>query len=251
MKKPITLLLAALCGINVFGNDDPIVPDRPGFSTGTQTVKPNVVNIEVGYQYAFNNYDTKPSSHTLPLMVLRTGISEKSEFDILWDGINLDKEEGASTVHSKADLSIGGKYKLLENEQYNLTLLGLVSLPTGTAPSTSDSVDPLVGLLWDYSLSDTNTLFGTVQTSSTKIDHNREYDQQFSIGTSFAHTETIGSFIEFYTIIPSESGLHTTKTIDGGMTYLLTNDIQLDVNVGLGLNRYSSHFIGFGFATRF
>lgn len=251
MKKSHLLLLIALNTINGWADNDAITPDRPGFSTGTQTVKPNVVNVELGYQYAFNNYDTKPSSHTLPLMVLRTGISENAEFDIQWDGINVDKEEGSPTAHSKADLAVGGKYKLIENEQYNLTLLGVLSLPTGTAPSTSDSTDPLVGLLWDYSLSDENTLFGTVQASSSQIDSNRIYDQQFSLGASFAHTESIGSFIEFYTIMPSESSMHDTKTIDGGMTYLLSNDIQLDFNVGLGLNRYSSNFIGFGIATRF
>ena len=250
MKKKFLVPLLLLYSIKLFPAEA-IVPDRPGFSTGTQTVKPNVVNVELGYQYSFNNYDTKPSSHTYPQMVLRTGLSEAAEFDLQWEGVNIDKEKGSSAVRSNADLGIGGKYKLVENERYNITLLGIVSLPTGTAPSTSDSVDPLVGLLWDYSLSDTDTLFGTVQASSSQIDHNRVYDQQFSIGSSFTHTESIGSFIEFYTIMPSESSLHDTKTIDGGITYLLTNDIQLDINIGLGLNRYSSNFVGFGFATRF
>lgn len=250
MKKQFSIPLLLLYSIKLFASEA-IIPDRPGFSTGTQTVKQNVVNVELGYQYSFNNYDTKPSSHTYPQMVLRTGLSDVAEFDLQWEGINIDKEEDSSTVRSNADLAIGGKYKLVENEHYNMTLLGIVSLPTGTVPSTSDSVDPLVGLLWDYSLSDTTTLFGTVQASSSQIDHNRVYDQQFSIGTSFSHTETIGSFVEFYTIMPSESSLHNTKTIDGGITYLLTNDIQLDINIGLGLNRYSSNFVGFGFATRF
>ena len=250
MNKQFLLILLVLCGINSFA-DEAIAPDRPGFSTGTKTVKPNVVNIELGYQYSFNNYDTKPSSHTFPQMVLRTGLSDVAEFDLQWEGINIDKEEGSSTLHSSADLGIGGKYKLIETDQYNMTFMGVVSLPTGSTPSTSDSVDPLIGLLWDYSLSDTNTLFGTVQTSSSQIDQNRVYDQQFSIGTSFSLTETFGSFIEFYTIMPSESSLHDTKTMDGGITYLFTNDIQLDINFGLGLNRYTSNFIGFGFATRF
>jgi len=29
---------------------NPIVPDRPGFSTGAYTVKPGRLNIEFGYQ---------------------------------------------------------------------------------------------------------------------------------------------------------------------------------------------------------
>ncbi|WP_295055768.1 transporter [Sulfuricurvum sp.] len=245
------LILLALYGIGLLANENSIVADRPGFSTGTQTVKPKVVNVELGYQYSFNNHDSKPSSHTLPLMLLRTGISEKSELNIQWDGINIDKEEGQSAVRSKADLSIGGKYKLLDNQQYNITALGILSLPTGTSPSTSDSTDPLVGILWDYSISDNNTLFGTVQASSSQIDHHRVYDTQFAVGSSISHTETIGSFLEIYAIEPSKHDLHATRVIDGGMTYLLTNDTQLDFSIGIGLTRYSSNFIGFGIASRF
>jgi hypothetical protein len=251
MNKKSKLFLLAIYSISLLASEDPIAADRPGFSTGTKTVQPSIVNVELGYQYSFNNHYSKTSSHTLPLMVLRTGLSEKSELDIQWDGVNIDKEEGFSAVNSKADLSVGGKYKLLENEQYNITALGILSLPTGTSPSTSNSIDPLVGILWDYSISDQNTLFGTVQASSSQMDHNRIYDTQFAIGSSISHTETIGSFLEIYTIEPSEPSLYATRVIDGGMTYLLTNDTQLDFNIGIGLTRYSSNFIGFGIASRF
>ncbi|MBV5320950.1 MAG: transporter [Sulfuricurvum sp.] len=250
MKNQYRLVFLLIPAITSFGSEHPIVADRPGFSTGTQTLKPNTVNVELGYQYAFNNHDTKLSSHTFPLMVLRTGLSEKAELDLLWDGLNVDKEEQPN-VTSKADLSIGGKYKLYESAQYNFTALGILSLPTGTTPSTSDSTDPLVGILWDYAISDNNTLFGTLLASSSQIDHNRVYDTQFAIGTSINHTEIIGSFIEIYTVMPSEGSLHDIRVLDGGMTYLLNNDIQLDFNIGVGLTRYSSNFIGFGIASRF
>jgi hypothetical protein len=249
--KVYFFLLGLSVSILLSANDDVIVPDRPGFSTGTQTVKQNSVNVELGYQYSYNNHSPQQSSHTLPQMVLRTGISENAEFDLLWDGINIDKEEGSETLHSKADLSIGSKYKLLDSEDYHLAAIGILSLPTGSSPSTSGSTDPLVGLLWDYSISDDNALFGTVQASSSTFDQNRVYDERFSIGTSYSHTDTLSSFIEFFTIMPSESSLNDIKTIDCGMAYLLTNDIQLDFSVGFGLNKYSSNFIGFGIATRF
>jgi len=251
MKNKSFFLVFALFTIASFASEDAIVADRPGFSTGTKTVKPKVVNVELGYQYTFNNYDTKQSLHTFPLMVLRTGLSEKSELDLLWDGLNIDKEEEQSRVTSKDDFSIGGKYKLYESPHYNLTALGILSLPTGTSPSTSGSVDPLVGILWDYTLSDNHTLFGTVQASSSKLEHNRVYDTQLALGSAISHTQTIGSFLEFYTIIPLESRVHDTQVIDGGVTYLLTNDTQIDFNVGIGLTKYSSNFIGFGIESRF
>lgn len=251
MKKKPQYMLLLLCCISLSASGDSIVADRPGFSTGTATVKPRSINIEAGYQYSFNNREQKSSSHSFPLMVLRTGLLEQSELDIQWDGLNVDKEEGTPKETSTTDVSIGAKYKLLESEQYNLTALGMLSLPTGTPPSTSNSVDPLVGMLWDYSISDRQTLFGTLQTSSSILDGDRVFDIQCAIGGSISHTEAIGSFIEIYTIEPFHSGLNSTRVIDGGITYLLTNDTQLDFNVGIGLTKYSSNFIGFGIASRF
>lgn len=251
MKFFFILLGLSVLALKLLANEDAIVPDRPGFSTGTQTVKPNIVNVELGYQYAYNNHSPQQSSQTFPQMVLRTGLSENAEVDLLWDGINIHKEDGAEILRSKADLSIGGKYKLLDNDDFHFTAIGILSLPIGSSPLTSGSVDPLVGLLWDYSVSDDNTLFGTVQASSSTMDQNRVYYECFSIGTSFNHTDAFGSFVEFFSIMPSESSLQDTKTIDCGIGYLLTNDIQLDFSIGFGLNKYSSNFIGFGIATRF
>ncbi|MFA6193192.1 MAG: transporter [Sulfurimonas sp.] len=241
------LLLAATC----LAGEDSIMADRPGFSTGTSTVKPHVFNVELGYQYAFSNNGSEQSSQSLPLMVLRTGLSEKIEFDLLWDGLNIDKEKNQPTTTSKADVSVGGKYRIYESAQYNLTALGILSLPTGSSPSKSNHVDPLFGVLWDYSLSDNTSLFGTVQASSYEADSSRIYDAQAAVGASFSHTDSIGTFVEIYTIVPSKSTLESMHVIDGGVTYLFSQDVQLDFNIGIGLNDSSPNFVGFGIASRF
>jgi len=251
MKNILLFLLLATTAITCLAGEESIMADRPGFSTGTYTVKPHVFNVELGYQHAFSNNGSEQSSQSLPLMVLRTGLSEKIEFDLLWDGLNIDKEKNQPTTTSKADVSVGGKYRIYESEQYNFTALGILSLPTGTSPSKSNHVDPLFGLLWDYSLTENTSLFGTIQASSYEVDSSRIYDAQAAIGASFSHTESIGTFVEIYTIVPSKSTLEREHVLDGGVTYLLTQDIQLDFNIGIGLNDSSPHFVGFGIASRF
>lgn len=251
MKNKSFFLLLAILPVVSFASGDTIITDRPSFSTGTHTVKPKGMIVESGYQYTFNNQGVKQSSYTLPSVVLRTGLSEKSELDVSWGGLNVDKVEGQSRVTSATDLSVGGKYKLYESEQYNLTAFGMISFPTGTSPSTSQSVDPFVCILWDYTLSDKNSLFGIVQTSSSKLDHNRIYDTQFTVGSSISHTQALGSFLEFYTLIPWEATSHDIRVIDAGITYLLTNDTQIDFSIGVGLTKYSSNFIAFGLSSRF
>ncbi len=251
MKNISLFLLLAATAITCLASEDSIIADRPGFSTGTYTVKPHVLNVELGYQYASSNNDSKQFSQSLPLMVLRTGLSEKIELDLLWDGLNIDKEKNQPTTTSRADISVGGKYRIYESTQYNLTALGILSLPTGSVPSKSNHFDPLLGLLWDYSLSDETSLFGTVQASSYEAESSRIYDTQAAIGASFSHTESIGTFVEIYTIVPSKSTLEREHVLDGGVTYLLSQDIQLDFNIGIGLNDSSPNFVGFGIASRF
>jgi hypothetical protein len=237
--------------ICAYSDSGSIVADRPGFSTGTYTVRPGRVNIEFGYQYAFNTDDVDRSTQTLPQLDLRVGVSPKIELDLLWDGWNFNDADNESSDTSVADLSIGGKYRLHESDKYNLSMLGLLSLPVGSSPSSSNNVDPLLGLLWDYSVAGQVSLFGVVQSSSFKFEGDRAYDAQLAVGVSFSHSARLSSFVEIYGIWPSETDLEDEAAIDAGVTFLWNRDIQLDINAGVGLNGASDNFLGLGMAVRF
>ncbi|MBW1687343.1 MAG: transporter [Deltaproteobacteria bacterium] len=58
-------------------------------------------------------------------------------------------------------------------------------------------------------------------------------------------------FIEYFaTLEPSED--EDEHSIDSGVTYLLSDDVQLDLSAGVGLNRAApDFFISVGFAWRF
>lgn len=251
MKGALAIFLLGALQANALADSGPISTDRPGFSTGTYTVKPGRMNVEFGYQYALNTHGVDQSTQTIPQLDLRLGFSEKSELDLLWVGWNINDTNGQSSDSSVADVSIGGKYRLRRGEEYNLTLLGLLSLPVGSSPSSSDNIDPLLGLLWDYSLADQISLFGVVQSSSFKFEGARAYDAQLAIGASFTLSTKLKTFIEMYGIWPSEAQIDDEVVIDAGFTYLLGNDLQVDINVGLGLNSDSDSFAGLGIAARY
>jgi hypothetical protein len=250
LRRAIAISMMGLIPVGALAGEGPIVPDRPGFSTGTYTVEPGRLNVELGYQYAYNNDGQDRSTQTFPLLTLRTGLSSKAELDLLWDGWNVDDAEGQASDVSVSDVSIGGKYRIREGLAHNLTVLGLLSVPVGSTPSTSDHVDPLLGLLWDRTLSDQTSLFGVVQASSFEFEGDRAFDAQLAIGASFSHSDRVGTFIEVYGIVPSKSALEDTVVLDGGITYLLNSDVQLDINAGVGLNESADTFIGFGLASR-
>lgn len=245
----ILISLAAQCASAEQG---PISPDRPGLSTGTHTVAPGVIYLESGFQYEFTRTGTDTSTYTLPQAVIRKGLTDKIELDIIWDGWNQDRESGLPRQTSRADLSLGGKYRLHQSEQLNLTLMGLVSLPVGSDPSTSDTVEPYAGLLWDYALSDNAQLFGVLQT--TRLENETEdgyFERQIGLGLGYSHSDRLASFVEYFASSPTDPALENQHILNAGLTYLYSNDTQLDISAGAGLNDATSHFISVGIATRF
>lgn len=248
------ICLAAMCLWNtaVKAEDVAIAPDRPGLATGTHTVSPGIVYLEMGYQYGFNRSGEDSATHTLPQLVLRTGLTNNMELDIIWDGWNQDHARGSQAERSIADVTIGGKYRLHQSDAYNLTLMGLLSLPVGEEPSTSDEVEPLLGLLWDYNLTDSAQLFGVIQANWLETEESKSYTEaQLALGVGFGHTDKLSSFIEYYGAFPSEAGLPEEHIINGGLVYLVNNDLQLDISTGAGLNDDTGHFVSFGVAMRF
>lgn len=248
----LVFLSSFLISTPLLAEDGSIAPDRPGLSTGTYTVSPGTIYIEAGYQYEFNRSGIDSATSTFPQLVLRTGITDKLELDILWDGFNRDNVQGFPNETSESDLTIGGKYRLFESDSFNLTLLGLITAPIGSSPSTSDNTDPLLGLLWDYGLSDKVGLFGVLQSTRLEDENENSFtENQLGLGVSYSHTDKLASFIEYFTAIPQPSQQDEQHIIDGGVTYLYSDDIQLDVSAGVGLNDETSHFVSFGIGARF
>lgn len=225
-----------------------VVADRPGFSTGTYTVTPGNFNVEMGYEAAFSHDDTHRTTHTAPLLDVRVGLTSESEIDLMWSGWNIDHIAGNS-ITSTSDMAIGGKYRLVSQSQFNITALGILSLPTGNA--SSGKIDPTAAIVWDYTPLDTITVFGMVQFVSFTEDENRNESIQPAIGLSFSHTEKLGTFIELYSDIPLGRNIQRADMIDAGFTYLLADSTQFDLNFGLSLDHRSDDFVGVGIAMRF
>lgn len=150
-------------------------------------------------------------------------------------------------------MSIALKARLLEQNDYlpSFGLLGSLSLPTGSGNLTSNRVGPSGGLLWNYNLEAGPGVFGTVLLSSVTGDDGRFFEAANAVGISVPVTDVVGSFIEYFGFYRNNDG-GPAHNLNGGFTYLLTNNVQLDINGGVGLNgRADDWFTGAGFAFRF
>lgn len=211
---------------------EPIVADRPGFSTGTYTVSPGHYNIELGLQ-------AESGSHTFPLSNVRIGLTPVAELELQWSGWNF--ADGATTV---GDVTLGGKYRLLDSDTLDLSLLGLLTLPSGNGNPADSRAAPLAALLWNH---ETTGLFGMFQLASSNPG-SLQTSLQTALGASFSHNEQLGSYIELYADHPLNHAGEDSYMLDGGFTWLLDESTQLDLHLGLDVNGKAADFIGFGFA---
>src|SRR5204863_10025423 len=77
-----------------------------------------------------------------------------------------------------------------------------------------------------------------------------EIAQAWTIGYTF--TERFGAYTEWFVFIPSGAvSVGTQHYADGGLTFLLNNNLQFDIRAGVGLSEASDdYFAGVGLVKR-
>jgi hypothetical protein len=225
--------------------------DRPGLSTGTFTLQPKTVQLEWGYQNVQSRISALPNAHIYPEIVLRVGIHPKMELNLSWEGWTRLNNDITFTDQPYSSLSAGGKVRIIQEENFNLTSLWQIDLPVLNRYSDNQFLNPSLGVSMDYGLNERVELFGAVQFSTSKSEDTQILDTDLALGSNFSLSDKTGLFIEYvYSRALNVSG-ESNQPINGGITYLITPKLQFDLYAGLGLNRNTNHFWGTGLAILF
>lgn len=218
--------------------------ERPGFSSSPIALAPQRLQIEGGYQYTQDDGNPDFDDQTLPFALLRYGIADNLELQVSWAGLSWTKT-GSQNVNGANDAGIGVKWQLSEaGSPVPIALFAGLSIPVGDPEYSSDHVDPTLGLFWSHSAE--LDWFGTVVVNES----NDTVSGTNAIGISLPINDRTGGFIEYFGSFAENSG--PEHYLDGGVTFLSQNNLQFDVNAGIGLNsRAADFFIGFGIAYRY
>lgn len=227
---------------------EPLVTDRPDFTEATVTVGKGVAQIEFGYTYI----DTGDSDvHSLGEPLLRYGILAE------WLELRLaifPLEEGGDTGFS--DLYFGFKIALTPQEGLlpEMAIIPQTFAPTGSQAFTNDNWEPGINWIYGWEINDFISTAGSTQINRRYEDNGNDFlrlAQSWTVALSL--TEKIGAYTEWFALFPMESnGAENEHYINGGLTYLLNNDMQFDVRVGWGLNDAAEDFFaGAGLSVRF
>jgi hypothetical protein len=242
----LVVMLAQLFGATaVFAQSPgPINTERPSFSSSPLALPAGYWQIEAGYQYTRNLGSNRSKDHSLPNALLRFGFQERLELQLNWSGYTHMTSDGAETKGFK-DASLGVKWQV--NRADAAVVVGLfagVSLPVGNKELTSDDYDPEFGVFWTHS--GHLDWFGTAKLSES----GDKYKLENAVGINLSLAQNTGAYIEYKGSFPEGQG--PAHDLNFGATWLLANDLQVDLNGGLGLNkRASDFFVGTGIAYRF
>jgi hypothetical protein len=219
----------------------PLSADRPGVTNPPDVVARGAIQLEGGLSFERETHGD-PNLHTVsvPSGLIRVGVLAPLELRVSADGYIFEARSGESDRSSGSDLSLGSRVRVLDQQGLRpATALELdMSLPTGSDPVTSDGVDPLALLLVAWDFGDRFQLDGNLMLASVSLGEH-DSSRAFQVGPSLSLGASLGVhanvFIEYYSTL-SDHGLADTQAVDGGLSWLVDDDLQLDVSAGAGLN---------------
>jgi hypothetical protein len=240
---------------------EPIVTDRPDFTEASSTVGRGVMQLEGGYTYVYDSDSTGSfKAHSFPETLLRVGVlADWLELRAAWNYVEETTTQfGGSRelATGSEDLYLGLKLGLTGQEGIlpEMALMPQMTVPTGSDEFSADEVLPGVNWLYGWDLNDWLATGGSTQANRALDDVSDEpyleIAQSWTINYSLA--EWLGMYTEWFAFIPDGADSnHTEHYADGGFTFLVTNNVQLDIRAGVGLNDAADDFFtGAGFAVR-
>jgi hypothetical protein len=248
--------LATAACIHPTTQPGPVLPDRPGFSDMPDVLPAGAVQVESGFtddRAAGVRYQTVGES------LLRVGIGSGVELRMFGNSFALRSGGGAPIARGMEDAKVGAKFRLIEMPDSvhgltpSLALLVTTSIPTGAPGLGAGVAQPEAHFAANWTTSGPFSF--AANAGIAKAFDGAAWSSQGSAvaSTSFDINEHLSLFAEGMRVAalsgPSQSGTY----VDGGVTVLLGEQLQLDAHIGRGISRGVSgeRSFGFGIAHRF
>ena len=240
MPYKISLLAALLCGHAAAQSEPPLAPsdlatDRPGFTEPTNIIDPGALQLENGFSIEWGRDASRQFTGGSPL--IRVGISRRFELRLASDGFLSTAERGEQgTVRRRgiADAGIGAKVGILQEARFlpALSILPSLSLPSGDSAFSGRGYDPQVNLSWSKNLPGGFNVGGNAIVAAITEGGKRGLQRAFSVSAAHNLPRGFGAYAEVFNIRPAGAADRPVSVVNGGLTYLLSPNAQVDVEAG-------------------
>jgi hypothetical protein len=231
-----------------------LVTDRPDQTESAFIVPKGSVQIELGAVYEREDFEDGIllENYSHPALLVRYGLLKTMELRLACELVN-ERHTFAGNSTGTAGflpLAVGTKIYICNEENFRpqTALIMHVTIPKlGSKEFANEFFAADFRFTMQHSLSERFSL---------SYNLGAEWDGNipnaagiYTLSLSSSLTESIGAFIESYGfLIEKETPDHR---IDGGLTYLLSRNLQLDASGGLGITDKSpDYFLGAGISLR-
>lgn len=226
--------------------------DRPDKTESPYTVDAGHFQVEadiLNYTYDRHNTDfsnTRVESLSIAPINLKVGLRNNVDLQLVIETYTSVRAHDVSTGAVEKNRGFGDiiprlKWNIWGNDggPAALAVMPFVKLPTNQDDLGNNSVEggvivPLaVQLPYDWSMGLMTELDWVHD--SVGSGHHAEFVNTITLGRDIIGD--LAGYAEFFSLVSTESGSDWVGTVDLGLTYGLTDDIQLDAGVNLGITR--------------
>ena len=257
----VLVVWAVVLGPALLGAEDdpdaaaPLVTDRPDQTESAAVVAAGLVQVEAG----FTHVEDEPDGGDLVVAdgigetLVRIGLVRGLELRLGFAGYRLeelDTATGETSDEGYGGATLGAKLGLLEERgaRPRVALIAGTTIPSGARRFSTDDFDPFVRATASHTLSERLSLGYNLGAAwlTEEDDAGDEDTLSVLLGTvtcGIALSERVATFVELF----GESGLSAEDDFtaaDAGATWLVLDNLQLDLSGGIGLSESAADWFG-------
>lgn len=233
---------------------DALITDRPDQTESPNVVPKGFLQVETGTSLeTFEDNNIKTENFTYNTTLVRFGLLDNLELRLGWDF-----KEGTTKINgNKLDNVTSGFNPLLlgiktsiakENGCFpEIGLLGHLYLPfTASTDYKPETTGVDFRFAFSHTLSENSSLSYNVGAAWGNDSSEAAYVYTVSFGQSI--TEKLGAYAELYGDLPENN--KANHLWDAGLTYLISNNVQLDATVGSSITKGQDLLLSAGVSFR-
>jgi len=257
LLKTLTLATVFVSTTFTFAQEDnalgALITDRPDATESPTAVGKGFIQIETGAFYeSFEDNNFKIENFTLNTMLVRYGLLDNLELRLGYDYTDSKLKFNGNVMESLTSFSpllLGFKTTIAKEKgaMPEIGFLGHLNLPF----SVNKQLRPKnTGIDFRFSfahtLSEKSSLSYNI--GAQWENDNPEAAYLYTLAYGYSLTKKIGAYVELYGDFPENN--KANHLWDAGLTYLISNNIQLDATVGSSITKGQDFLLSAGVSFR-
>lgn len=233
---------------------EPLITDRPDATEASSVVGKGTLQIETGGWYeSFEENAITTENYTYNTTLVRYGVLDNLEFRLGWDftegitKVNGTKQDNVTSGFSP--LLLGVKIAIAE-ENGTMPEIALIGHIFPVFSASEDYRPETTGIDFRFSMSHTLSDRSSIgyNIGGQWGNDSPEAAAIYTIAYGYSITNKFGAYAELYGDLPEDSSAN--HYWDAGLTYLVSNDLQLDTYIGTSITEGQDLLVGLGLSYR-